>query len=177
MDLSKTHPTVTITVRLNTNTSPNLIHCTCYKKRSGEIRGWTYWEEISSWYPRGAGIAQWLQHRTRDRKVAGSSPRRSGGRIFLSRVSLITSISVLPHCYRSSASKSWSFCQRCKWQVTAKHASTLFMWLCMKWRDMVHGCMVYTVRAESAAVSRGSSRVTTKQRCKYTTSVAFQSAQ
>ena len=29
----------------------------------------------------GAGIAQWLERRTRDRKVPGSSPCRSGGRI------------------------------------------------------------------------------------------------
>ena len=26
------------------------------------------------------------------------------------------------------------------------------MWLCMKGRDMVHGCMVYTERTEMAAV-------------------------
>ena len=31
--------------------------------------------------------------------------------------------------------------------------------------------MVHTERAETAAVSRGTSHVTTKQRCKYTTSV------
>ena len=30
---------------------------------------------------RGAGIVQWLERRTCDRKVAGSSPGRSGGRI------------------------------------------------------------------------------------------------
>ena len=27
---------------------------------------------------------------------------------------------------------SWSFCQRCGWRVTAEHAYTLRMWLCMK---------------------------------------------
>ena len=32
-------------------------------------------------------------------------------------------------------------------QVTAKHACTLRMWLCVKWRDMVHACMAYTERA------------------------------
>ena len=36
-------------------------------------------------------------------------------------------------------------------EVTAKHACTSRMWLCMKW----HGCMVYTERAETAAVSCG----------------------
>ena len=30
----------------------------------------------------------------------------------------------------------------CLVRVTAKHACTLCMWLCTKWRDMVHGCMV-----------------------------------
>ena len=34
----------------------------------------------------GAGIAQWLERRTRDRTVTGSNPCRSGGRIFFSRV-------------------------------------------------------------------------------------------
>ena len=28
---------------------------------------------------------------------------------------------------------SWSFCQKCRWQVTAKHAYALRMWLCMRW--------------------------------------------
>ena len=39
---------------------------------------------------------------------------------------------------------------------------------------MVHGCMVYTESAETAAVSRGTGHVTTKQRCKYTTSMDTQ---
>ena len=36
-----------------------------------------------------AGIARWLERRTRDRKVAGSSPGRSGGTIFFSRVDFL----------------------------------------------------------------------------------------
>ena len=36
--------------------------------------------------------------------------------------------------------------------------------------------MVYTERGEMAAVSRGTSHVTTKQRCKYTTSVDIHNA-
>ena len=39
-----------------------------------------------------------------------------------------------------------------------------FTYVALEWSDMVHGCMVYTKRAETAAVSCGS------QRCKYTTS-------
>ena len=36
-----------------------------------------------------AGIACWLEHRTRDRKVASSNTGRSGGRIFFSRVNFV----------------------------------------------------------------------------------------
>ena len=39
--------------------------------------------------PAGAGIACWLECRTRDRKVASSNPGRSGGRIFFSRVNFM----------------------------------------------------------------------------------------
>ena len=44
----------------------------------------------------GAGIAQWLERRTRDRKVAGSNLCRSGGIIFLlqGQLSVLTLISV-----------------------------------------------------------------------------------
>ena len=54
----------------------------------------------------GAGIAQWLERRTRDWKVADSNPCRSGGRIFFSKVDFLCwfiSVSVPPPCYRSSA--------------------------------------------------------------------------
>ena len=37
------------------------------------------------------------------------------------------------NCVTAAARKrSRSFCQKCRWQVTAKHAYTLRMWLCMK---------------------------------------------
>ena len=38
---------------------------------------------------RGAGIACWLERRTRDRKVASSNPGSSGRRIFFSRVNFV----------------------------------------------------------------------------------------
>ena len=44
---------------------------------------------MSSCVCRGAGIAQWLERRIRDRKVAGSNPCWSGGRIFFSRVNFL----------------------------------------------------------------------------------------
>ena len=42
---------------------------------------------------------------------------------------------------------------------------------------MVHGCMIYTKRAEMAAVSRGTSHVTTKERDKYTIVVNIQNVE
>ena len=64
------------------------------------------------------------------------------------------SVSVPPPCYRSGTLGSWSFSHRWGWQVTAEHAYTLRMWLCMKW----HGTWLYGVHrtcAEMAAVSHG----------------------
>ena len=37
----------------------------------------------------GAGLAQWLECRTRDQKVAGLSPGRSAGRVFFSGVNFL----------------------------------------------------------------------------------------
>ena len=37
----------------------------------------------------GAGIAQWLERRTRDRNVTGSNPSRSDGIIFFSMVNFL----------------------------------------------------------------------------------------
>ena len=72
----------------------------------------------------GAGIAQWLEHRTRDWKVAGSNPCRNGGRIFFSRVDflcwLLFRYPFHPRVTAVARKKSRSFCQKCRWQVTAK---------------------------------------------------------
>ena len=97
----------------------------------------------------GAGIAQWLEHQTRDRKVLGSSPGRCAGRIFFSRVNLLCRLLfrylIHPHVTAVARKRSWSFWQKCRWQVTAKHTYTLPMWLWMKWHcNLVHGWMVYT---------------------------------
>ena len=81
----------------------------------------------------GAGIAQWLERRTRDWKVAGSNPCWSGGRIFFSSVDflcwLLFRYPFHPRVTTVARKKSRSFCQKCRWQVTAKHAYTLRMWL------------------------------------------------
>ena len=95
-------------------------------------------------YP-GAGIAQWLERRTRDRKVAGSNPCWSGERIFFSRVNslcwLLFRYPFHPRVTAVAGKRPRSFCQKRRWQVTAKHAYTLRMWLCMKW----HGAWLYGV--------------------------------
>ena len=111
-----------------------------------------------------AGIAQWLGRRTRDWKVAGSNPCWSGGRIFFSRVDflcwLLFRYPFHPRVTAVARKRSRSFCQKCRWQVTAKHAYTLRVWLCIKW----HGTWLYGVHrtcAETAAVSCGTSKYTT----------------
>ena len=115
-----------------------------------------------------AGIAQWLECWTRDWKVTDLSPCRSSGRIFFSRVNflcwLLFRYLFHPRVTAVARKRSQSFCQKCRWQVTAKHACTLHMWLCMKWwSDTVYVYMVYTntEHAEMAAVSRGISHVGT----------------
>ena len=85
----------------------------------------------------GAGIAQWLEHRTRDWKVAGSSriPAGTAGefRVFSARVDflcwLLFRYPFHPRVTTVARKKSRSFCQKCRWQVTAKHAYTLRMWI------------------------------------------------
>ena len=37
-----------------------------------------------------------------------------------------------PHVTAVARKRSQSSCQKCRWQVTAKHTYTLRMWLCMK---------------------------------------------
>ena len=60
----------------------------------------------------GAGIAQCLEHRTRDRKVQGLSHSRSGGIIFFSRVNFRYSLN---SSVTAGAGKiSRSFCQKCR---------------------------------------------------------------
>ena len=109
-------------------------------------------------------IAQWLERRTHDWKVAGSNPCRSGGRIFFSKVNFLCWLLFWylfhPHVTAVTCKRSRSFCQKCWWQVTAKHAYTLRLWLCVK----RHGAWLYGVHrtcAETAAVSCGTSHAST----------------
>ena len=99
-----------------------------------KMQGRAYKQYIfCSYNTRGAGIAQWLERRTRDWKVAGSNPCWNGGRIFFSRVDflcwLLFRYPFHPRVTTVARKKSRSFCQKCMWQVTAKRAYTLRMWL------------------------------------------------
>ena len=121
----------------------------------------------------GAGIAQWLEQRSCGRKVVGLNPCRSGGRIFFSRVNflwwLLFQYPFHPCVSAVACKRPQSFCQKCRWQVPAKHACILRMWLCMKW----HGAWVYGVHR---TCQDGSSFMWHQpcQRCKYTISVDIQ---
>ena len=105
----------------------------------------------------GLGIAQWLERWTCDWKVAGSNPCRSSRRIFFSRVDFLCRFLFRypfhPRVTTVARKRSQSFCQKCMWQVTAKHTDTLCMWLCMKLYGVHRTC------TEMAAVSCGTSQV------------------
>ena len=72
----------------------------------------------------GVGIAQWLERRTRDRKVPGSSPGISGGNTFFSGVNLLCWLvfryPFYPRVNAVARKQPQSFCQKCRWQATAK---------------------------------------------------------
>ena len=65
---------------------------------------------------KGAGIAQWLERRTRDWKVAGSNPCWNGGKIFFSRVDFLCWLwfryPFHPRVTTVARKKSRSFCQK-----------------------------------------------------------------
>ena len=67
-------------------------------------------------HKKGAGIAQWLEHRTRDWKVAGSNPCWNGRRILFSRVDflcwLLFRYPFHPRVTAVARKKSRSFCQK-----------------------------------------------------------------
>ena len=78
----------------------------------------------STWL--GAGIACWLERRTRDRKVASSNPGRSSRRVFFSGICVLTLIPCLFHPRVTAVARKRPrlFCQKCRWKVTTKHAYT-----------------------------------------------------
>ena len=128
---------VTSLVPLSSHTMWNLTHLTHGSRDSSVVRA------LDSWL-KGHGI----------------DSLRSGRRMFFSRVDFLCWLLfryLFRPCVTTEACKrSLSFCPKCRWQVTVKHAYTLRMWLCMKW----HSAWLYGVHrtcAETAAVSCGTS--------------------
>ena len=103
----------------------------------------------------GGGDSSVFSCQTRDWKVAGVAGEFSSpGSTFCA--DSYFGIRSIPRVTAVAHKRSQSFCQKCRWQVTAKHAHTLHMWLCMKW----HGAWLYGVQrtcAEMAAISCGTS--------------------
>ena len=88
----------------------------------------------------------------------GSSPCRSGGRIFFSRVNFLCWLIICllhAHVTTVACKRSWSFFQKYRWQVTLNlHAP----YVCsFAWSVVVNGYMVYTEHAETAEVPCGTS--------------------
>ena len=120
---------------------------------------------------RGEGVAgQWLERRARDWEVAGSNPCRSGRRVFFHKVNFLCWLlfrhPFLPRLTAVARKRTRSFCQKCRWQVTAKYACNLRKWLCTKWHV---ACLYGVHRPRLDSIS-----FMWHQRCKYTTSVAIQ---
>ena len=139
-----------------------------YKRRAAQSSIDLLWCDGHYHYYWTAGMAQWLGCPTHGWKVTGLSPCRSGGRIFFSRVNflcwLLFRCPFHPCVAAVACKRPRSFCQKCRWQVTAKRTCTLRMWLCMKW----HGAWSYGVHGKR----RDSSSFMWHQpcqRCKYTT--------
>ena len=60
------------------------------------------------------------------------------------QLSVLTLISVsVPPPPTHPTTRATTVAHKCSCRVTAKHTCTLHMWLCLKWRAMVYGCMVY----------------------------------
>ena len=93
-----------------------------------------------------------IKRRTRDRKVVGSSPGRTGGRIFFSRFNILCwflfRYPFHPRVTKEARERSRSFWYKCNGQGTAKNTCSLRMWLGIKWHcKLMHGCRVCTERA------------------------------
>ena len=88
---------------------------------------------------REAGMAQWLERRNRDwLKGRGfeSLQERRENLLLQGQLSFCADsyfgIRSTPGVTAVARKRSRSFCQKCRWQVTAQ-TYTLRMWLCMKW--------------------------------------------
>ena len=141
--------------------TPGLKHSVCHPKTEFHDRISFSYSNLH--HMNWSGDSSVLERRTRgDWKVAGSSPRRSGGRIFFSRVNflcwLLFRYPFHPRVTAVARKRSLSFCQKCRWQVTAKLAFTLHACMCgFAWSDvtwcMVVWCTQYASRRQQFCVA------------------------
>ena len=82
-----------------------------------------------------------------------SRQQRRENVLFQGQLSVLTLISLFdpPRVTAVARKKSRSFCQKCRWLVTTKHACTLRIWLCMEWLILVHGCLVHRTRPDGSS--------------------------
>ena len=126
---------------------------TCGDRDSSEVRAWDSWSK-------GLGFEFEYQQKWWDNFLLQ-------GKLSV----LIFQYPFHPHGTTVACKRSWSFCQKCRQQVTAKHACILPMWLCIKWQcKVVHGWMVYT---ELALREQQFPMVPAMQQPKSTTSTPF----
>ena len=87
----------------------------------------------TKWTRDGSDVDRW----TWDWKVLGWTPDRSSRRHFFSRVNFLCQLfQYLFHpCVTAVACKrSQSFCQKCRWQVSAQCTCILCTWLWVRWQ-------------------------------------------
>ena len=107
-----------------------------------EVKTWFMVHDTMQSITRGAEIAQWLERRTRDWKVAGLNPHRSNGRIFFSRVNflcwLLFRYLLHPRVTADPGHSAKSAGGRLQLNMHTPY-------ICgFAGCDMKHGCMVYT---------------------------------
>ena len=133
------------------------LSCGLLAKGSWDVR--RVWQILMNIFERhtvrGSRDSVLVERRTRGRKVVSSIPDRSADKIFFSRVKFLCWLIRCPFHSRFTAEawKIWrSFCQKCRWQATPKHAYTRDSTK-SEWTD-------YAVQAECGDLSGTSSHGT-----------------
>jgi len=100
----------------------HLVHYSMENRNSSAVRVLDLWLQ-------GHGFVSWQEWRENG-LLQGQ----------ISALTLIFSICFTSPVTAVAHKRFWSFCPKCRWQVTAEHASTLHTQLCMKRHDMVVWC-------------------------------------
>ena len=117
--------------------------------------------------PWGAGIAVgcWHSSVVEHRRVI----KRSQVQVPVGAAGEFTSLWLTFYADSSAVAhkRALSYCQKCRWQITAKHTCILRIWLRIKWHStLVHGWHgVHIMCTEMPGVLSGTCHVATKQHC------------